>query len=105
MFRHTISILATFCLNRTVGAWIGRGGTIAWPQRSPDLTSLEFSVWRYVKDNVYVPPLHASLEELRARITEAVATRDADMIHMIWDEVAYSWHVCRVTRGNQTERL
>ena len=24
--------------------WIGRGGTIAWPPRSPDLTPLDFSV-------------------------------------------------------------
>jgi hypothetical protein len=28
------------------------------------------------------------LEELRARITEAAAIINADMIHRIWDEVA-----------------
>jgi hypothetical protein len=35
----------TFHLNRTVIAWIGRGGTIAWPPRCPDLTPPHFSVW------------------------------------------------------------
>jgi hypothetical protein len=40
-------------------------------------------VWRYVKDDVFVPTVPASLEELWARITEAVATVDADMIHRI----------------------
>jgi hypothetical protein len=30
------------CINRTLVAWIGRGGTIAWPPRSPDLTPLNF---------------------------------------------------------------
>jgi hypothetical protein len=25
------------------GRWIGRGGPIAWPPRSPDLTPMDFS--------------------------------------------------------------
>jgi len=79
-----------------VVAWIGRGGTIAWPPRSPDLTPLDISEWGYVKD--FVPPLLVSLEELRSRITEAVATMDAEMIRRIWDEIAYRWDMCRVTR-------
>ena len=69
------------------------------------LAHLDFSVWEYVKDKVFVPPFTASLEELRARITGAVATIDEDMIHMIWDEIAYSWDICCVTRGNHIERL
>jgi hypothetical protein len=72
-------------------------GTLAWPPRSSDLTPLDFSVWGYVKDKVFVPPLPASLEEIRARKTEAVATIEADTIHRIWDEIAYRWDICRVT--------
>ena len=37
----------TSYLNRTVIAWIGRGGTIAWPPIFPDLTPPDFSVWGY----------------------------------------------------------
>jgi hypothetical protein len=51
------------------------------------LNPLDFSVWGYVKDKVFVPPLPASMEELQARITEAVGTIDADMIHGIWEEI------------------
>jgi hypothetical protein len=40
----------TSYLSRKVVAWIARGGKIAWPPLSPDLTSLDFSVWGYVKD-------------------------------------------------------
>ena len=29
--------------------WIGRGGPISWPPRSPDLTPLDFFFWGYVK--------------------------------------------------------
>jgi len=68
---------------------IGRGGKIAWPLRSPDLTPLDFSVWEYVKDRGFVPPLPASLEELQARITEAVVTVDKDIIDGIWKEISY----------------
>jgi len=87
-------------------AWIGRGGTIAWPPRSPDLTPLGFSVWgKKLRTKFFPPPLTASLEELRARISEAVATTDVDMIHRIWDETAYSWDIYRVIRGNSNEQL
>ena len=37
----------TSYLNRTVIAWIGRGGTIAWPPGYPDLTPPDFSVRGY----------------------------------------------------------
>jgi len=33
--------------------WIGRGSTINWPPRSPDLTPLEFYLWGLMKSEVY----------------------------------------------------
>ena len=92
----------TSYLNCMVVAWIGCAGTIAWSPRLPDLTPLDFSVWRCIKDQVFVPPLPASLEELRTWITDVVETTDADVIHRIWDEIAYRWDICPVTRGNHT---
>jgi hypothetical protein len=38
--------------NRTVVAWIGRGGTRAWPSRSPDLTPQDFYVCGKLKTKV-----------------------------------------------------
>ncbi|GBM55221.1 hypothetical protein AVEN_158109-1 [Araneus ventricosus] len=29
--------------------WIGRGGPIPWPTKSPDITPLDFFLWRYVE--------------------------------------------------------
>ena len=66
---------------------------MVWPPRPSDLTFLEFSVWGDVKNKVFVPPLPASLEELQARITEAVATINVDMIYRIWDEFPYRWGI------------
>ena len=36
--------------------WIGRGGPIEWPARSPDLTPLDFYLWGHVKSIVYRQP-------------------------------------------------
>lgn len=35
------------------GKWIGRGGHVAWPARSPDITSPDFYLWGYLKNVTY----------------------------------------------------
>ena len=45
-------------LNRSFGArWIGRGGPVAWPPRSPDLTPCDFFLWGTMKELVYDTPV------------------------------------------------
>jgi len=29
--------------------WLGRGGPVAWPPRSPDLTPLDYCLWGHMK--------------------------------------------------------
>ena len=53
---------------------------LAWPPRSPDATPCDFFLWDYVKDQVYVPPLPASIPELKVRIRTAIETITADML-------------------------
>lgn len=55
---------------RYPGRWIGRGGPIAWPPRSPDLTPLDFYVWGYLKAEVYQVPIDTR-EQLIERIESA----------------------------------
>jgi len=50
------------------------------PPCSPDATPCGFFLWGYVKDQVYVPPLHASIPELKVRIRTAIETITADML-------------------------
>jgi hypothetical protein len=64
--------------------------------------------WWYVnsvKDSFYVPPLPMSLKELRDRITHALRTITADMLHRVWDEFDYRVGVCRVTQSAHIEGL
>jgi len=44
--RHVMQHLNDTFPNR----WIGRGSTINWPPRSPDLTSLDFCLWGLMKN-------------------------------------------------------
>ncbi|GFX50173.1 uncharacterized protein TNCV_2781951 [Trichonephila clavipes] len=67
------SIYVVTILKATFWAgWIGRGGLIPWPPRSPDLSSLNYFSWEHLKNLVYASPLDLD-EDLIARISEAAA--------------------------------
>jgi hypothetical protein len=53
---------------------------LAWPPPSPDATPCDFFLWGYVKDQVYVSPLPASIPELKVRIRTAIETITSDML-------------------------
>lgn len=98
-------------LNTTLpDRWIGRSGQndhdlMSWPPRSPDLTPCDFFLWGFVKGLVYVPPIPRDVDELKARITKAVATIDNAMLGRVWQEFDYRLDVCRVTSGAHIEHL
>lgn len=52
------------------GRWIGRGGPVEWPARSPDLNVMDYFIWGAIKQKVYEVPVD-TLESLRERITQA----------------------------------
>ena len=58
-----------------------------------------------VEDKVFVPPLPVSLNELKQRITTAVACVDEDMLRSVWTELEYHIDICRVTKGSHIENL
>ena len=106
-FHRNVQVL----LNRVLQQrWMARAAIvdnhlISWPSLSPDLTPCDFFLWGFVKDSVYVPPLHMSLKELRDRITRALQTITAYMLHRVWDEFDYRVVVCPVTEGAHIEGL
>lgn len=57
--------------------WIGRGGPVPWPPRSPDLTPLDFFLWGEIKQHVYERE-SATVQELRQRIITAFDTVKAN---------------------------
>ena len=100
---HYLGEVREYLNTRFPGRWIGRAAPIAWPPRSPDLTPLDFFLWGFVKDQVFVPPLPANVVELRTRITAAVAKVTPEMLRSVWQETDYRWEVCRITNGSHIE--
>ena len=58
-----------------------------------------------VEDRVFVPPLPVSLNELKQRVTTAVASVDEDKRRSVWTELDYRIDICRVTKGSHMEHL
>ncbi|PNF20647.1 hypothetical protein B7P43_G03034 [Cryptotermes secundus] len=100
---HYLGEAREYLNTRFPGRWIGRAAPIAWPPRSPDLTPLDFFLWGFVKDRVFVPPLPANVVELRTRITASVEEVTPEMLRSVWQETDYRWDVCRITKGSDTE--
>jgi hypothetical protein len=59
----------------------------------------------FVKDAVFVPPLPTNLQDLRNRITTAVALVDRHMLTRVWNEMDYRKYVCRISKGGYIEHL
>ena len=70
-----------------------------------DLTPCNFFFWGFLKRLVYVPPIPRDMDELKTRITEAVATIDNVMLGRVWQELDYRLDVCRVTYDAHVEHL
>jgi len=52
--------------------WIGRGSTINWPPRSPDLTPLDFCLWGLMKSEMYRKQVDTR-DEMLVNILDVIA--------------------------------
>jgi hypothetical protein len=55
---------------------------VAWPPRSPDLTPMDFSLWRHAKEHVLsVPP--TTIDDLAVKLQAAVTMVHANMLKCV----------------------
>ncbi|KFM70901.1 hypothetical protein X975_12371, partial [Stegodyphus mimosarum] len=99
---HWGTIVRSSLNDQFTGRWIGRRGLIPWPPRSPDITPLDVFLWGFVKDNVY-RRRGSNTDDLKARITTAIASVDADMLIGTWCEIEYRLDILRATKGAHVE--
>jgi hypothetical protein len=64
---------------------------------------MNFFLWGFVKDNVYVPPLPTTLHELKTRFREACANTDQEILHDVRQETEYRFDVTRAIPGAHIE--
>ena len=74
-------------------------------QYTQDASPCDFFLWGYFKDQIYVPPLPASIPEMKVRIRTAIETITSDMLQTVWNELDYRVDVCRITKGAHIEHL
>lgn len=94
-------------LNASFGQrWIGRGGPVAWPPRSPDLSSLDFFLWGAMKAAVYDTPVESALD-LVARIVCAAADiqANAGVYERVRQSMIRRCNACIACHGGNFEHL
>lgn len=91
-------------LDENFGAWIGRGGTLGWPPRSPDLTPLDFFLWGFIKNKVYATPPN-SLADLKQKIINAFTTVTVDMLENVQQTMMNRIELCITVNGDHFEQL
>lgn len=90
--------------NSFSNSWIGRGGPIPWPARSPDLTPLDFYVWGRAKELVYATEV-GSREELIQRINAAFDIMKQEMLlRTTTTEIRKRCRACIANQGRQFEQ-
>ncbi|GBL68024.1 hypothetical protein AVEN_149169-1 [Araneus ventricosus] len=64
-----------------------------WSPRSPDLTSKDFFLWGYLKQQMYAtPPI--TLQDLQLRITHAFVNVTPAMLHRVQREIQARVQMC-----------
>ena len=94
-------------LNRRFGQrWMGRGGPIPWPPRSPDLTPIDYFLWGRMKSMVYQSPVETE-EELLARVMVAAQEINGapGVMDRVYRNMIRRYNVCNDNGGRHIEPL
>ena len=86
--------------------WIGRGGPILWPPRSPDLTPLDFYYWGHLKNMIYQTPVESEVE-LIGRLVDAAAriTETPGVFERVRHSLSRRLQACIEANGQNFEHL
>ena len=86
------------------GRWIGRGGAIPWPPRSPDLNCCDFYLWGRIKNMVYQGDT-STREATWQRIQDAFASLQPEEITRATQDVYQRVRLCAENDGRHFEQL
>lgn len=86
--------------------WVGRGGPVHWPARSPDLTPLDFFLWGQMNELVYSTPVESEMD-LVGRIAEAAARiqEDVNVFERVRRSLIERCRLCNRVQGRHFEQL
>ena len=84
--------------------WIGRGGPIAWPPRSPDLIPLDYYLWGHMKNLIYEIPVESE-EDLLARVMAAADVGGPEIDDRVYHNMIRRYRICVEVGGRHIEPL
>lgn len=84
--------------------WIGRGGPIEWPARSPDLSPLDFYLWGHLKSLVYAKKIR-NLDHLQERIVDACGRISSDVLNSVHIDWENRLKLCVQQNGSHIEHI
>jgi hypothetical protein len=99
---HWAKLVRNWLDQKFTNRWIGRGGEIAWPPRSPDLTPPDFFLWGLLKDRVYSSKPR-TIEDLKAAIRREIRAIPLDLCQKVCRSVPSRLEKCMDLGGMQTE--
>ncbi|KAJ8866317.1 hypothetical protein PR048_032160 [Dryococelus australis] len=89
-------------ISRQATGWIGRGGPIAWPACSPDLTPLDYLLWSHMKGHIYETPVNSE-EDLLAQIIAAADLKLPGIGDRVYQNMVRRYRVCVEVAGRHIE--
>ncbi|KAG5888819.1 hypothetical protein JTB14_016021 [Gonioctena quinquepunctata] len=72
---HNANIVRQYLSDTYGQRWIGTNGPIRWPDRSPDLTPIDFYLWGHIESKVN-SKRPTSLEDLRDRVERDIPAHE-----------------------------
>lgn len=99
--REVTQFLDTHFTNR----WIGRGGAINWPPRSPDLAPNDFHLWPHIVNKIYGSTKYNNLEELKQAINYTCTGFSRQQLANVRKEFYNRLSHCLIQNGGHFEHL
>ncbi|XP_067207843.1 uncharacterized protein [Linepithema humile] len=84
--------------------WMGRGGPVTWPTRSPDLNVLDYFVWGHIK-NLVEYRRDSTEDVVREAILAAFNTITPDMAHRATRNIVRRAELCIEQQGSHFEQF
>lgn len=101
---HTTLLVREMLNRRFPNKWIGRGGPVLWPPRSPDLNPIDFWLWGYLKDKVYFTEPDGE-DDVIVRLYGALAEITEETVHAVQTNFLNRLRLCIVQNGDIFEHL
>ncbi|XP_073828918.1 uncharacterized protein [Musca autumnalis] len=95
---HTANETMALLHNKFNGRVISRYGDVNWPPRSCDLTPLDFFLWGYLKEKVYVDK-PATIQELKDEIIRRINGIEPPLCLRVIENLDHRMEVCSRGRG------